>query len=619
MIRAFSIIVPVLNKETEIIPTLDSIAASIDYFYEHYPADAPPVEAEVLVVNEGSRDRTAERVTQFIQDKPAFKLIHHTRSLGAGTARNTGAKLSNGDILLFCDGDDLFFKEHVYLCVQALNHAPQTAGEKASFQLLTREQTYTIELPNYKAGVVKTGVYTQDPLHPYWKVAVENTLPQNLAIRRECHDFLEGFPEAPIYKQIGCEDVAYAQWISTFFKVFKINIDTVEYIRYPGNNFDRQLKKFQTPPDQYHEDMPLETRQQHGIRQKLEQEKKEYLLAKFWRMDKPPEFLAVVNWQQLAAQSLAQQQYEEAIRLYEQGLEVEPQARDSVRNALAAAYNNYGSILRKQGNLATALDLFRRAIAVRPDLPPADLAKLHFNVAMVLRDQQEFPAALAILEQALQIEPNFPEALAEQPMLRYRTHIQNRGYAFSPYALSAALPRLEVPLKPYAGLADLRVLDVGSGEGCSTCWLLDHVVTHPSARLTCVDRFAEATHPMAGPASGSIEQRFDQNLQQTGATERVRKVVGDPVVVLRSLLPDSFHLVYINRTATTSDLLEQLVLTWSLVKVGGFLAIAYDPALPVGPEDATPKGVLDLVSATFRTKIRVIDRGEPMLWEKIAP
>lgn len=541
MIQSFSVIVPVFNKENEIVRSLESIEASIQFFYQNYASGS--VKAEVIIVNEGSTDRTLERITDFTQNKPNYQIIHHFKSLGAGAARNTGARISQGDVLFFCDGDDLVFQEHFYLCFMILSYQPSLEAP-TSFVLQSDRSTYTIELPKHSVGMVRTGVFMKDPLHPYWKTAIENTLPQNLGIRRECHEFVEGFPEAPIYKQIGCEDISYVLWTSKFFKLLKIDLETVEYIRYPGNNFDRQLKKFQTPPDQYQEDTPLEKRELHNVRHQLEQERLNYLFDKFKRTQKTSEFLAITNWQQLASNYLSQQQYGEVVTLCEQGLAAEPTAIDNLRNLLAVTYNNLGSEYHKKENLQQAVHYFKQAIEVRPAFSDPDLARLHFNIGTVLKDQESYEQALNFLKQALALDPHLKEALAILPIVKYKADVAGKEQKFTQDWFSHNIPIWQQHLSRFVGQAGLKVLEIGSWEGRSTCWLIYHILTHTSARITCIDTFAggiehEATFDQN--YLGTIEERFDFNIARTTGPKKVRKIVGKSHEVLRSLPLNNYH------------------------------------------------------------------------------
>jgi O-antigen biosynthesis protein len=85
----FSVIVPVLDGELHV---ADCVASLLRL---DYPADRH----EILVVDNGSGDRTAEIVRRF-----PVKLLAESRR-GAGNARNAGIEASSGELLAFIDCD----------------------------------------------------------------------------------------------------------------------------------------------------------------------------------------------------------------------------------------------------------------------------------------------------------------------------------------------------------------------------------------------------------------------------------------------------------------------------------------------------------------------------------
>jgi glycosyltransferase involved in cell wall biosynthesis len=626
MIRSFSVIVPVLNLEKLIERTLQSIEDSIAYFQRHYTG--PTVTPEVLVVNEGSSDRTLEVVTAFAQDKPHYKIINHYKSLGIGPARNTGAKISQGDILFFCDGDDLFRPEHLYLCFSMLNHAPKAS---VSSPTLTLAGYPPIALPAQPVGIVRTGVYMQDTLHPHWKGAIENTIALNLCIRRDCHEFVEGFPEAPVYKKVGCEDIGYDFWIYRFFRMAKVNLETVEYIRYPGNNMDRQLKKFQSAPEDYREEMSAETHQMHVLRQKLEQEKLAYLQGKFLSLEPSPEWSAVVNWPQLTQDYFNQQNFEAVIRLCEAGLCQEPHYQATVKNMLAVAYNNVGSALHQQQQLSQALDYFQRSLQLQPDFPPADLAKVHYNIATVLRDQQAFGPAADQLQKALDHDPALPAAIALRPRLADQAEIAQRGYQFTDDRFSAHIPVWQQVLARFANMPGLAILAQSRDEGRSACWLVDHILTHPSAQITCLlpggsDSSAMDLEPeMAALAATqrAIAERFATNLARTGSATKVTTQFGSAREQWCTLPVDAFDLVYLDDPVATT-LLEATLLAWSLLKIGGLIGFnGFGPESHNGQKTAPltapqTKGAIDAFLSVYGQHVKILHQGQHLFLEKIA-
>ena len=612
MINSFSVIVPVLNKENEIVRTLESIADSMAFFHQHYEG-SQKVHSELVVVDEGSTDRTPALLAAFGQDKPYFKVVKHFRSLGIGPARNTGVKLAQGDILFFCDGDDLFFKEHIYLCFTLLNHQPNPAGEASqTFEITVGDTSYPLTLPTHPVGIVRTGVYMQDPLHPYWKAAIENTLALNLCIRRDCHEFIEGFPEAPVYKQIGgCEDVSYDLWVAKFFKVLKVEIETVEYIRYPGNNFDRQLKKFQIAPDRYQDETSADEKALHLLRRKLEHDRFSYLTEKFKKVSWNAAFVPILNWQQLAGDYLAQDCYAEAISLCEQGIVAEPNTYESVKNILAAAYNNFGSAFHKQGDLEHAGVYFKKAIDLTPTLSSSDLSRVHFNLGTVLHKQHHFEQAILSLQKAVALQPNFSEAIAELSTVKNQFQLLTKGYQFSSRFVDGDLIPFTTHLSHFQAVG-LNALELGSGDGRITCWLLDNVLLQAAAKITCVDR-AEGTS-----GEQPILQRFEANIARTGAAEKVIKLAGTSRDVLRSQPYHSYQLICINRLTTASEALEIAVLSWSLLTLNGVMVFADWEAQPANLTDLTPKHAIDTFMTLFDSSIKRLYQGNVVLLEKIA-
>jgi glycosyltransferase involved in cell wall biosynthesis len=65
---------------------------------------AQPYSTEVLIVENGSQDRTSEVVQDFIQGRPAFRLLHETQR-GKGLAVRRGMLEAQGEYRFMCDAD----------------------------------------------------------------------------------------------------------------------------------------------------------------------------------------------------------------------------------------------------------------------------------------------------------------------------------------------------------------------------------------------------------------------------------------------------------------------------------------------------------------------------------
>ncbi len=98
MIPAISIIIPAYEEEDRLSAPLRQIFAFIE---------AEKLTAEVILVDDGSRDKTAEVAEQVCLEFPEItsKVIRYEENRGKGFAVKTGLLASNADIAVFSDAD----------------------------------------------------------------------------------------------------------------------------------------------------------------------------------------------------------------------------------------------------------------------------------------------------------------------------------------------------------------------------------------------------------------------------------------------------------------------------------------------------------------------------------
>jgi dolichol-phosphate mannosyltransferase len=92
---AFSVLITAFNEDENMRPVIDEI-------YEALPP-APPF--EVVVVDDGSTDRTAEILEAAGARYSSLVVVTHERRMGKSAALRSGAKRANADWLLMMDGD----------------------------------------------------------------------------------------------------------------------------------------------------------------------------------------------------------------------------------------------------------------------------------------------------------------------------------------------------------------------------------------------------------------------------------------------------------------------------------------------------------------------------------
>lgn len=132
-----SIVIPVYNEEEAIGDDLDLILATMDKSGYDY---------EVIVVDDGSTDRTAEIVRQ----RERVKLIHHPYNLGTGAARSTGIKEAQGSIIVMTDGDGTYPNQDIPQLISHLGEYDMVVGarsqERGTFRWLRAPTKLLIRL-----------------------------------------------------------------------------------------------------------------------------------------------------------------------------------------------------------------------------------------------------------------------------------------------------------------------------------------------------------------------------------------------------------------------------------------------------------------------------------------
>ncbi len=97
--NSLSVILPVYNEEENIEDVVNSISVSLPKFINEF---------EVILVNDGSNDKTAVIIDRLVKGKDYIKVFHHSINMGYGSALRSGFKLARYPVILFMDSDGQF-------------------------------------------------------------------------------------------------------------------------------------------------------------------------------------------------------------------------------------------------------------------------------------------------------------------------------------------------------------------------------------------------------------------------------------------------------------------------------------------------------------------------------
>jgi predicted O-methyltransferase YrrM len=180
-------------------------------------------------------------------------------------------------------------------------------------------------------------------------------------------------------------------------------------------------------------------------------------------------------------------------------------------------------------------------------------------------------------------------------------------YNFTTDDFSIHIPVWEKMLD-FSAATHARVLEIGSHEGMSATWLIENKL-RAGDEFHIIDAWGE---------KNGTEARFDSNLQialarTPGVIMHKHKGYSNSVLpeLLASGLRASFDLIYVDACHYACNVLEDLVLSSLLCKVGGVIICDdylwhYEAGL-----NRTPKLAIDAFTNCFREKIEII-RGIPV-------
>ncbi len=97
--RSLSAILPAHNEEAAIAGTVNSVLQTLASWMSDF---------EVIVVNDGSQDRTEAILEEIAATDPHLRVIHHATNQGYGAALVSGFEASCKDLVFFMDADGQF-------------------------------------------------------------------------------------------------------------------------------------------------------------------------------------------------------------------------------------------------------------------------------------------------------------------------------------------------------------------------------------------------------------------------------------------------------------------------------------------------------------------------------
>jgi dolichol-phosphate mannosyltransferase len=142
-----SIVVPVRNEAENVSPLIVEIAAALDGRWQH----------EIIYVNDGSTDATAERIAAIMKQRENLRQIRHAMSSGQSAAVRSGVRAARGAIVATLDGDGQNNPAFLPDLISAIEKGGERVGLAAG-QRVGRKDTGFKKIQSRIANGVRNGI-----------------------------------------------------------------------------------------------------------------------------------------------------------------------------------------------------------------------------------------------------------------------------------------------------------------------------------------------------------------------------------------------------------------------------------------------------------------------------
>ncbi len=140
--KLLSVVIPVYNEEA----TIETVVRSV----LSVPLPAPLAEVEILAVDDGSTDRTAN-VLQSLASDPRVRLFQHPCNRGKGAALRTGLVQARGALVIVQDADLEYHPEDYTGLLSPLLEGRASVVYGSRFQVPNSSLSWSSRLGNWAA------------------------------------------------------------------------------------------------------------------------------------------------------------------------------------------------------------------------------------------------------------------------------------------------------------------------------------------------------------------------------------------------------------------------------------------------------------------------------------
>src|SRR5262245_15467761 len=123
--RTISLVIPAFNEEAGIAAAIAEADDALARVGDEY---------EILIIDDGSRDRTFDIASEAARTRPSVRVIRHDINRGYGAALRTGFEAARGERVAFTDADCQFDLTDLAELVPIADEVPVVVGYRVARQ-----------------------------------------------------------------------------------------------------------------------------------------------------------------------------------------------------------------------------------------------------------------------------------------------------------------------------------------------------------------------------------------------------------------------------------------------------------------------------------------------------
>ncbi|PID02602.1 glycosyl transferase [Sporosarcina sp. P2] len=344
-----SVIMPVYNSEKYVEEAIHSV------FQQTY------TRIELIVINDGSTDKSAEIIQQSLLNTPPGMetFIYHQKNQGPSVARNLGIGKSKGRYIAFLDADDLYEKNKIKHQIEVFKNNPNIDVVYNDVKIINSEGAYI----NFMKAIGKFSTKENLLANMIFRQLIP--APASMMLRRHCFNIVMYNPEI-----IHSEDYDFTLRVAQNF-----NLEYVcghEYIcRRHASNLSNNIEAQQNSEKKIIQNLGIKYIERILEGTTYEHVARELLFAKIMikidELDYAEEILMNLNKKvkqpllsfYLGNIAFIKKELEIALIFFIETVELD--------NKRAEAFNNLGCTYRLLKNEQAAIENFTKAIYIKAD------------------------------------------------------------------------------------------------------------------------------------------------------------------------------------------------------------------------------------------------------------